>query len=152
MIRIEGNRKRRILALATWLVTATLVCLPGIWLVINDQTQAAADEAAFWSLTGPPCPPLAKDRFHRSSRPPHRTVFDGVLFERRAGHMMCTRRPYPHRATDERFPTCRFTSPDYLGVVAGGQERYYDLTGGRSARVGVLDGHIRCVLTSRFRM
>ncbi|MDB5455994.1 MAG: hypothetical protein JWP92_1579, partial [Caulobacter sp.] len=144
VIRVEGDRKKRIATVATWLVTATLVSLPGLWLVWNEQGQAAAADAAFWSMTGPPCEPLAKTRFYKSSAPPSQTVYEGVLFQRRAGHMMCMRRPYPGRAAEDKFPACRFTGPDYLGVSAAGRESYYDLTGGRSARVGVLDGKIRC--------
>jgi len=151
-IRVEADAKKRVAAAAVWLVTATLLCLPGLVLVVNEQRQAKAADASAWSMTGPPCTPLARARFYRSSRPPSQTVYAGVLFQRRAGHMLCMRRPYAKRRSEDRFPACRFTGPDYLGVSAGGQERYYDLTGGRSARVGVLDGAIRCIVTPKFTM
>jgi hypothetical protein len=151
-IRVEADAKKRIAATAVWLVTATLLCLPGLLLVLNEQRQVNAADANAWSMTGPPCAPLAKARFYRSSRPPSQAVYEGVLFQRRAGHMLCMRRPYAQRDREYKFPACCFTGPDYLGVSAGGHERYYDLTGGRSARVGVLDGVIRCIVTPKFTM
>jgi hypothetical protein len=48
-----------------------------------------------------------------------------------------------------RYPVCRFSGPDYLVVSQGGQDRYYDLTGAKSASVTVRDDEVRCVVTGR---
>src|SRR4051812_40722099 len=119
-IRVEGDRRRGMVALASWVITATLISLPGLWLVLDEQNHAREAESAFWSMSGPPCAPLTKARFYRSSAPPSPTLYEGVLFQRRAGHMLCMRRPYPGRAREDRFPACRFTGPDYLAVSAAG--------------------------------
>lgn len=55
-------------------------------------------------------------------------------------------------AAPVRYPVCKFDAPDYLSVRLAGQERFYDLTMGRAATVGVVNGQVRCVVTPPFEM
>jgi hypothetical protein len=66
--------------------------------------------------------------------------------------MTCTHRTDEIGGVPVRYPVCKFDSPDYLAVTAAGQERFYDLTMGRSAAVGVVNGEVRCVVAPRFEM
>jgi hypothetical protein len=51
-----------------------------------------------------------------------------------------------------RYQVCKFNAPNYLAVAAGGRQWFYDIAGGRSAAVTVIDNKVRCVLIPPFRM
>jgi hypothetical protein len=69
-------------------------------------------------------------------RAPSVTPYDGTFYERHAGGMTCTHRTEEIGGVAVRYPICKFDQPDYLAVSVGGQERFYDLTMGRSAASG----------------
>jgi hypothetical protein len=51
-----------------------------------------------------------------------------------------------------RYSVCKFNAPDYLLVSLGGRDRFYDLTGARSAAVTVVKNEVRCVVIPPFKM
>jgi hypothetical protein len=132
-----------------WVVIAASVGLcAAIYLA---QKDASADEAAFWSLRGPPCPVLDQASYQRAWGTAQVTRYDGARFEYRVGHMMCTQRPDEHGAGGSH-PVCQFTGPVFLGVETGGDRYYFAPPSRYAARVAILDGHAHCVLIPRFKM
>lgn len=144
------RHQRRRVALVLGLTM--LVSAPGFALIAHDQQAKRAGVAAFWRVEGRPCAPLSAARFRDVQRSPSVTPYDGATFERHGGAMTCTHRTDEIGGVPVRYPVCKFDSPDYLAVAAGGQERFYDLTMGRAAAVGVVNGEVRCVVTPRFEM
>lgn len=131
---------------------ALLASAPGFMLIAQDAQARRAAEGAYWRVDGPPCAPLSAARFRDVQRPPSVTAYDGATFERHGGAMVCTHRTEEIGGVPVRYPVCKFDSPDYLSVTVGGRARFYDLTMGRSAAVGVVNGQVRCVVSSRFEM
>ncbi|EJL36131.1 hypothetical protein PMI01_01115 [Caulobacter sp. AP07] len=118
--------------------------------VYSDHRKAAAAEAAFWSLDGPPCPTVDAATYARSGGEPKVTAYDGVSFEYRVGHMMCTLRPDTRGGGEH--PVCQFTGPVLLGVKTPTTTAYFAPTGMNAVRAAVIDGKARCVLIHRFEM
>ncbi|MET3665149.1 hypothetical protein [Caulobacter sp. 1776] len=145
-VRHQARRMAMILGLTL------LVCGPGFAMLVYDQQAKRAALDAFWRVDGRPCAPLDPGRFRRVSQRASVTPYDGARFERHGGAMTCTHRTDEIGGVLVRYPVCKFDSPDYLGVTAGGQERFYDLTMGRAAAVGVVNGQVRCVVTPAFEM
>ena len=114
----------------------------------HDRAEQAARDA-YWRVDGPPCAPLEPVLFKSLRRLPQATPYDETLYRRLGGTMSCTHRIDQVGGAKVRYPVCRFSGPDYLAVSQGGQDRYYDLTGAKSASVTVGDGKVRCVVTSR---
>lgn len=129
-----------------------LASAPGFMLIAQDAHARKAAEGAYWRVEGQPCAPLDAARFRDVQRPPSVTPYDGATFERHGGGMVCTHRTDEIGGVAVRYPVCKFDSPDYLAVAVGGQERFYDLTMGRSATIGVVNGQVRCVVNSGFEM
>jgi hypothetical protein len=137
------------MSLGGWVVIAASV---GICAAIYlAQKNASADEAAFWSLRGPPCPPLDQTRYQRAWGTAQVTRYEGASFEYRVGHMMCTRRP-GEPGSGVPYPVCQFTGPVFLGVETGGRRSYFAPPSRYAARVAILNGQARCVLIPRFKM
>jgi hypothetical protein len=137
------------MSLGGWVVIAASV---GICAAIYlAQRNASADEAAFWSLRGPPCPTLDAASYQRAWGTAQVTRYDGASFEYRVGHMMCTRRP-GEQGTGGPYPVCQFTGPVFLGVETGGHRAYFAPPSRSAARVAILNGQAHCVLIPRFKM
>ena len=137
------------MSLGGWVVIAASI---GICAAIYlAQKSASADEAAFWSLRGPPCPSLDPASYQRAWGTPQVTRYDGASFEYRVGHMMCTRRP-GEQGTGGPYPVCQFTGPVFLSVETGGRRSYFAPPARYAARVAILNGQARCVLIPRFKM
>ena len=149
---LEESARWRWRRLALTVGLTTLVCFPSFVLLIQDLESRRTATNAFWQVEGRPCAPLGAERFHGARRSPSVTNSDGVIFARHGGAMMCTHRNDRIGGVVLRYPVCKFDAPDYLAVSAAGQERFYDLTMGRSAAVGVVNGQVRCVLTPKFLM
>jgi hypothetical protein len=149
---IEEPARHQARRVALILGLTVLVCAPGFAMIVHDQQAKRAALDAFWRVEGRPCAPLDPERFRRVSARASVTPYDGARFERHGGAMTCTHRTDEIGGVPVRYPVCKFDSPDYLGVMAGGQERFYDLTMGRSAAVGVVNGQVRCVVAPPFEM
>ena len=127
-----------------------VVALAVVHYVYSDQRKAAAAEAAFWSLDGPACPTVDAATYARSGGEPKVTAYDGVSFEYRVGHMMCTLRPDTHGG--DEHAVCQFTGPVLLGVKTPTTAAYFAPTGMSAVRAAVIDGKARCVLIHGFKM
>jgi hypothetical protein len=149
---IEEPARHQVRRMALILGLTVMVCAPGFAMIVHDQESKRAALDAFWRVEGRPCAPLDPERFRRVSARASVTPYDGARFERHGGAMTCTHRTDEIGGVPVRYPVCKFDSPDYLGVTAAGQERFYDLTMGRSAAVGVVNGEVRCVVAPRFEM
>jgi hypothetical protein len=149
---IEEPARHQVRRMALILGLTVMVCAPGFAMIVHDQQSKRAALDAFWRVEGRPCAPLDPERFRRVSARASVTPYDGARFERHGGAMTCTHRTDEIGGVPVRYPVCKFDSPDYLGVTAAGQERFYDLTMGRSAAVGVVNGEVRCVVAPRFEM
>lgn len=149
---IEEPVRHQVRRVALILGLTVLVCAPGFAMIAHDQQSKRAALDAFWRVEGRPCAPLAPERFRRVSARASVTPYDGARYERHGGAMTCTHRTDEIGGVPVRYPVCKFDSPDYLGVTAAGQERFYDLTMGRSAAVGVVNGQVRCVVAPSFEM
>ena len=143
------GRARRIVLIVG--LTA-LVSAPGLWLVARSNDAKLAASAAFWRVEGTPCAPLDAKTFRGIQRAPSVTPYDGVVYERHGGGMMCTHRTETIGGGPVRYQVCKFQSPDYLGVIANGPERFYDLSMGRAAAIQVVNGQVKCVVAAKFEM
>jgi hypothetical protein len=151
--RVRRRGRRNILdsgmSLGGWIViAASLGICAAIYLA---QKNASADEAAFWSLRGPPCPTLDQASYQRAWGTAQVTRYGGASFEYRVGHMMCTRRP-GEQGTGGPYPVCQFTGPVFLGVETGGRRAYFAPPSRHAARVAIQNGQARCVLIPGFKM
>jgi hypothetical protein len=129
-----------------------MVSAPGCAFIAQEHQVQLTSSNFFWRVEGSPCAPLGADRFRGVSGRSSVTKYDGVTFERHGGAMVCTHRTRIFGGAPVRFPVCKFDQPDYLAVQAAGQERFYDLTTGRAAAVGVVNGQVRCVVAKPFEM
>jgi hypothetical protein len=127
-----------------------MVSAPGCAFLAQEHQVQLTSSNFFWRVEGSPCAPLGADRFRGVPRRSSVTTYDGVTFERYGGVMVCTHRTKIFGGAPVRFPVCKFDQPDYLAVRAQGQERFYDLTMGRAAAVGVVNGKVRCVVSQKF--
>lgn len=148
-----GDRRRGLWLRAAGVVVLTvLVSSPIVVAMEREQNAKLAAIEAFWRVEGRPCASLSAARFHAVSRPPSAAPYDGAVYARHGGGMFCTHRTDRIAGGEVRYPVCKFDSPDYLAVSTGGQERFYDLTMGRAAVVGVVDGEVACAVVPKFRM
>jgi hypothetical protein len=140
------------MSLGGWVVIAASMSICAF--IYLAQKDASAGEAAFWSLEGPPCPTMDKSAYDQAWGTAQVTRYDGVSFEYRVGHMMCTRRSDADQdqSGSASYPVCQFTGPVFLGVAAGRRHDYFAPPASRSARVGVINGKARCVLIPHFKM
>lgn len=66
--------------------------------------------------------------------------------------MTCTHLVDRSAGKKVRYQVCKFNAPDYLVVSLRGRDRFYDLTGARSAAVTVIRDKVRCAVIPPFRM
>lgn len=130
---------------AVWLGTAGAAALN-----IKRQEQADAQEAARWSVEGEPCPTLSEAAYDAAPLSVSETRFYGMTFERRVGHVMCTRVAVAGRK--DKQPVCQFTGPVFLRAEAAGQAAYFAPGQGKAARVALVDGRLRCAVVPKFKM
>lgn len=147
-LSLEGRKP----SLGLWAVYVLgfLALLGGVVEIVarHDRAEQAARDA-YWRVDGPPCAPLEPMVFKSLRRLPQATPYDAALYRRMGGTMSCTHLTDGTGRAKVRYPVCRFSGPDYLVVSQGGQDRYYDLTGAKSASVTVRDGEVRCVVTRK---
>jgi hypothetical protein len=151
-LKIEEPARRRRWQIAVISALTALASLPILYAAVQEERAKFAAQEAYWTVAGRPCQPLDAARFKGVSSPPSVTLYSGVIYQRHGGGMTCRHRTDKIGGVAMRYPVCKFSSPDYLGVVANGQERFYDLTMGRAASTSVIDGEIRCVETAKFEM
>jgi hypothetical protein len=130
---------------AVWVGTAATAAL-------NVRKQEAADrqEAARWSVDGEPCPVITEAAYDAAPLSVSETRFYGLAFERRVGHVMCTR--VLVAGHKDKQPVCQFTGPVFLRAEAAGQAGYYAPGAGKAARVALVDGKLRCAVVPKFKM
>lgn len=105
-----------------------------------------------WNITGPPCPPLSAP-LPAAPWIPRGFTYEGVSFERRFGHVMCTAPPKTALLTPETYTVCQFTGPDRLRVTTTAGKVFAFKPGvGHPATVTVRDGRVSCVLGGWFRL
>jgi hypothetical protein len=151
-VKIAEPARRRWVRLGVTFGLTALASVPIFLAVALHEREAVARHDAYWAVSGQPCQPLARERFVRVSTPPQVTPYDGTLYQRHGGAMTCTHRTETIGGVAVRYPVCKFSSPDYLAVVVDGRETFYDLTMGRAASVGVVNGQVRCTVTPKFEM
>lgn len=117
----------------------------------HDRAEQARRDA-FWRVDGPACAPLDPAIFRGLPRYPQATPYDETLYRRLGGTMTCTHLVDRIDGEKVRYSVCKFSGPDYLLVSQGGGDRFYDLTGARSAAVTVIKGEVRCVVSPPFKM
>lgn len=149
---LEEPAKGRWRRMAMVVGLTLLVSAPGFFVVAREHYSNLVAADRFWRVDGRPCAPLSAKAFWAVSRPPSLTPYDGAVYGRHGGGMFCTHRTEPVGGAPVRYPVCKFDSPDYLSVRLAGQERFYDLTMGRAATVGVVNGQVRCVVAAPFEM
>jgi hypothetical protein len=151
-LKIEQPAHRRWRQIGVVSALMALASLPVLHAAVRGERAKFVAQEAYWTVSGRPCQPLSADRFKGVSSPPSVTPYGGVIYQRHGGGMTCRHRTDEIGGVAVRYPVCKFSSPDYLGVIANGQERFYDLTMGRAASTSVINGKIRCVETSKFEM
>lgn len=124
----------------------------GAEVMARHDRAVEARRDAFWRVEGPPCAPLDPATFRSLPRYPQATPYDETLYRRLGGTMTCTHLVDRTGGEKVRYSVCKFSAPDYLLVSQGGRDRFYDLTGARSAAVTVVKGEVRCVVAPPFRM
>lgn len=149
---LDPPRRGRWLRVVGVVGLSLLVSSPIFVAMAREQNAKLAATEAFWRVEGRPCAALSAARFHAVSRPPSATPYDGAIYARHGGGMFCTHRTERIAGAEVRYPVCKFDSPDYLAVATGGRQRFYDLTMGRAAAIGVVDGEVACAVVPKFRM
>lgn len=135
-------------------VIAGFVALIGVGAEVmarHDRAEQARRDA-IWRVSGPACAPLDPAVFRSLGRYPQATPYDEALYRRVGGTMSCTHLVDRMGGEKVRYSVCKFSAPDYLLVSLGGRDRFYDLTGARSAAVTVIKDEVRCVVVPPFRM
>jgi hypothetical protein len=117
----------------------------------HDRVKQARLDA-YWRVDGPPCAPLDPTIFRSLRRYPQATPYDETLYRRAGGTMTCTHLVDRIDGAKVRYQVCKFNAPDYLLVSLGGRDRFYDLTGARSAVVTVVGDKVRCAVIPPFKM
>ncbi len=117
----------------------------------HDRAEQARRDA-IWRVTGPACAPLDPAVFRSLRRYPQSTPYDETLYRRVGGTMNCTHLVDRIEGEKVRYSVCKFSAPDYLLVSLGGRDRFYDLTGARSAAVTVINNEVRCEVVPAFKM
>lgn len=138
-----------------WAVIAVgFAALIGVGAQIMERHDRAeqARRDAFWRVSGPACAPLDPAVFRSLRRYPQATPYDETLYRRLGGTMSCTHLVDRIGGEKVRSSVCKFSAPDYLLVSLGGRDRFYDLTGARSAAVTVVKNEVRCAVVPPFKM
>jgi len=124
------------------------------WLVGGSylrQRDFALGRASEARVLGAPCPELSRQQAQaRIRRPLKATLYEGVVFGRRVGHMDCRTLRYGAGWSPRSYPVCQFTGPDLLWVKTSRGERWFAPGPGQPATVGAPEGEARCVLASNF--
>ena len=150
-LSLEGRARGRWRWVAVAIGFAGLIGAGGEIMARHDRAEQARREAV-WRVDGPPCAPLDPMLFRSLRRLPQATPYDEALYRRTGGAMSCTHLVDRVGGKKVRYPVCKFNAPDYLVVSQGGRDRFYDLTGGRSAAITVVGATVRCVVIPPFRM
>ncbi len=120
----------------------------GSYLRGRDAAISRAREA---TLEGPPCPSLTKAQFEaRGLRAPKASLYEGVTFARRTGHMECSLLRYGGGWSLNGYPVCQFTGPVALKVTTERGEWWFETGIGQPATVSTAHGQARCVMASNF--
>ncbi len=130
---------------AVWAGTAATAALN-----VRKQELADRQEAARWSMDGPPCEVISEAAYDAAPLSVSETRFYGMKFERRVGHVMCTRVLVDGQK--DKQPVCQFTGPVFLRAETAGQAAYFAPGPGKAARVALVDGRLRCAVVPKFRM
>lgn len=149
---LDGPLRGRRLRMAAIVGLTVLLSSPVFVATAREQNAKVAATEAFWRVEGQPCALLSAVRFRAVSRPPSATPYDDAVYARHGGGMFCTHRTDRIAGADVRYPVCKFDSPDYLAVSMAGRTQFYDLTMGRAAAIGVVNGEVACVVVPKFRM
>ncbi len=143
-----GRKAQRIVALGLTIgATVSVAVVAGI--IIATIPRMAA-EKAYWTISGPPCPPATPAEIHRIGRPLAQVMEYGEgHFARVSGAVLC------NDLTDSFgmvvATACQFNAPRALWVSSEGGSGYYDIAGGGPATVTVNRTQPpRCVLAARF--
>ena len=120
----------------------------GSYLRGRDAAISRAREA---TIEGPPCPSLTRAQFDaRGLKAPKATLYEGVTFARRVGHMDCSILRYGGGWSTKGYPVCQFTGPAALRIRTDKGEWWFDTGIGQPATVSTAHGQARCVLASNF--
>jgi hypothetical protein len=116
---------------------------------LMQQKEAKVAEVRYWTVTGPPCPALARAAFvAQVAKPTAAFDFQGVRFARGYGAASCSG---PDKDRITAVPVCQFTNPTVLQVTTRKGEFYFMPGFPNRATVSVTDGVPLCVLGSNFR-
>jgi hypothetical protein len=143
-----GRRAERIVA--TGVAAGAAV---GLTIVAAIQLAAiphAAADRAYWTVSGPPCPPATRAEIDRIGRPLAQVSdFGEGRFARVSGAILCN-----DMTTGLGMVTstvCQFNGPRALAVWSKGGSALYQFPGGQPATVTVSeDRPPRCVMAAHF--
>ena len=114
------------------------------------QRQHAIEEAAAWSIAGPPCPTLTPAQYAAGPRAPFESfTYEGIGFARQFGHVSCNAVVNNGGRGFGTFPACQFTSAGIVKITTPSGDVYYS-TGSQPATVAVRKGQPSCVLAGHF--
>jgi len=148
---LEGRARSRWRWLPIVIGFAALIGVGAEVMARHDRAKQAQLDA-FWRVSGPPCAPLDPAIFRGLPRYPQATPYDETLYRRAGGTMTCTHLVDRIDGAKVRYQVCKFNAPDYLLVSLGGRDHFYDLTGGHSAAVTVINNRVRCAAIRPFKM
>jgi hypothetical protein len=143
-----GRRAQRIMSwgLAGGTVAGLLVVG---WIHMATVPRAAADRA-YWTVSGPPCPPATRAELDRIGRPLAQVVdFGEGRFARISGAVLCS------DLTDGwgvvQSTVCQFNGPRALAVWSDGGAAFYEFQNGQPATVTASRSRPpQCVMAARY--
>jgi hypothetical protein len=147
-----GVKKARKKPPILWLALGVLaVLLPASFVPkMIQQRNANVAEAKAWSMPGEPCPTVTKAGYDTAPLPRAKgTEYEGVLFERRLGHMECTLLHADGGKSGKTYPVCRFSSPGMVGVETSDKAAFFAPKQGKSVLVSLESGEPTCLVIAR---
>lgn len=138
----------KVCAAGGWLglMCALLIGTGMVWKNQNDRAQ----DRAYWTVSGPPCPRIPAAEVASLPRPLDQTfAFEGRRFWRASGAAACSGLTTTD-ADVRHYDVCEFNSPRALAVQAGRHSAFFDVGGGPATVTVGPKGEVACVLAARF--
>ena len=128
-------------------VCAAAAALAALFVGVS-AVQALDAQAAYWKVTGPPCPSLTRRAFlARGVKTDQSFHFQALVLARAYGWADCAEQVVMGRTVD----ICQFTNPGVLAITTSSGAAYFAPGVGRPATVIASKGLVRCVLASNYR-
>jgi len=147
-----GARRKRRSMRGVWFGILPALATVGFALAWNSKGHHRQEVAQGWVGQGAPCPAISAAAYAAKgyARRERATLYDGVVFARQFGHLMCQDVDTRGAAGFLSHPVCQFTGPNAVRVRAGAHEAFFEPGVGQPVTVSVEQGRAHCALGGKF--